>query len=248
MDKENRLNIVYTKTNQHYHIQWQYIFHSTKDSIYGQHVLCITSGGRQGPSFPSLSITYFRPAKIFWNRINSQPAIQRPWAQAAHQHQARTHQQLPQLPTAQSTNESMSDQGRYRSDKRGSAESEDGSRKKSKKDGEKYNPYLAHMQQDGDNGNGFNNDEPSLDSPLAGMKRRNTTAKQASKAEDSESNPFTGEPHSQKYFQILETRRNLPVHKQRFVIPQSAPHSTTGHHLGVVVECPSSIYKQAWFS
>lgn len=78
--------------------------------------------------------------------------------------------------------------------------------------GEKYNPYLAHMR-DGQNGNGV---EPSPDSPLAGMKRHHTTAKQAAKAEDNDSNPFTGRPHSQKYFQILETRRNLPVHKQRY--------------------------------
>ena len=78
-------------------------------------------------------------------------------------------------------------------------------------DGEKYNPYLAHMY-DGQNGNGV---EPAPDSPLAGFKRHATTAKQAYKAEDSESNPFTGRPHSQKYFQILEGRRNLPVHKQR---------------------------------
>ncbi|UZP42562.1 hypothetical protein NXS19_010378 [Fusarium pseudograminearum] len=47
------------------------------------------------------------------------------------------------------------------------------------------------------------------------MKRQHTTAKQAAKAEDSESNPFTGRPHSQKYFQILQSRRDLPVTKQR---------------------------------
>ncbi|CAJ0555078.1 Ff.00g051430.m01.CDS01 [Fusarium sp. VM40] len=101
--------------------------------------------------------------------------------------------------------------------KRSSADADETIRKKARKEGaedEQYNPYLAHMY---DNGNGSNGhgEEPSQDSPLAGMKRQQTTAKQASKAEDSESNPFTGRPHSQKYFQILQSRRDLPVHKQR---------------------------------
>jgi pre-mRNA-splicing factor ATP-dependent RNA helicase DHX15/PRP43 len=100
--------------------------------------------------------------------------------------------------------------------KRSSADADESTRKKAKKEGgndEKYNPYLAHMYDNGDsNGHG---EEPSPDSPLAGMKRQQTTAQQASKAEDSESNPFTGRPHSQKYFQILQSRRDLPVHKQR---------------------------------
>lgn len=99
--------------------------------------------------------------------------------------------------------------------KRSSADADESTRKKAKKDGEdeKYNPYLAHMYDNG-NSNGLGA-EPSPDSPLAGMKRQHTTASQASKAEDSESNPFTGRPHSQKYFQILQGRRDLPVHKQR---------------------------------
>ncbi|KAL4727571.1 DEAH-box ATP-dependent RNA helicase prp43 [Fusarium chlamydosporum] len=99
--------------------------------------------------------------------------------------------------------------------KRSSADADESTRKKAKKEGGdgKYNPYLAHMYDNGDsNGHG---EEPSPDSPLAGMKRQQTTAKQAAKAEDSESNPFTGRPHSQKYFQILQGRRDLPVHKQR---------------------------------
>jgi pre-mRNA-splicing factor ATP-dependent RNA helicase DHX15/PRP43 len=100
--------------------------------------------------------------------------------------------------------------------KRSSADADESIRKKAKKQGgddEKYNPYLAHMYDNGDsNGHG---EEPSPDSPLAGMKRQQTTAKQAAKAEDSESNPFTGRAHSQKYFQILQGRRDLPVHKQR---------------------------------
>ena len=77
------------------------------------------------------------------------------------------------------------------------------------------NQYLAHMYQDEARSNGFKSGEPSPNSPWAGMKRHETTAKQAEKVEDLDTNPFTGEPHSQKYFQILQTRRNLPVNKQR---------------------------------
>lgn len=85
----------------------------------------------------------------------------------------------------------------------------------------KYNPYLAHWS----NGNGDeDSDSKSSDrlpkgSPLAHFKRRMTTAKQAFEAENSDNNPFTGEPHSQQYFNILKSRRNLPVHKQRYVCP-----------------------------
>ena len=100
-----------------------------------------------------------------------------------------------------------------RGGKRSSAESDENTRKKSRK--EDYNPYLAHMHENGDDNNGSYADEPAPGSAFEGMKRRQTTAKQASKAEDGHSNPFTGVPHSQKYFQILETRRDLPVHKQR---------------------------------
>jgi pre-mRNA-splicing factor ATP-dependent RNA helicase DHX15/PRP43 len=99
-----------------------------------------------------------------------------------------------------------------RGGKRTSADSEESSRKKAKKEegqGEKYNPYLAHMQQE----NGFDSES----SPLSSLKIRETTAEQAAKIEDLSTNAFTGQEHSQKYFQILETRRDLPVHKQRFV-------------------------------
>ncbi|CCC07347.1 hypothetical protein SMACR_02354 [Sordaria macrospora] len=78
---------------------------------------------------------------------------------------------------------------------------------------EKYNPYLAHLNEDGNgNGNGNNGD---FESPLDSFERHNTTAVQAAQAEDSELNPWTGQPHSQRYFDILKTRRDLPVHKQR---------------------------------
>lgn len=72
---------------------------------------------------------------------------------------------------------------------------------------EKYNPYLAHLNEDANNG-----DFPS---PLDSFERHKTTAAQAAQAEDSELNPWTGQPHSQRYFDILKARRDLPVHKQR---------------------------------
>ncbi|KAI4866524.1 P-loop containing nucleoside triphosphate hydrolase protein [Hypoxylon rubiginosum] len=86
----------------------------------------------------------------------------------------------------------------------------------------KYNPYLAHWSNGNDDGdtkdgkNGFGlNDLLPKGSPLAHFERRKTTAKQAFEAENGDNNPFTGEPHSQQYFNILKTRSNLPVHKQR---------------------------------
>ena len=45
--------------------------------------------------------------------------------------------------------------------------------------------------------------------------RHATTAAMAEKAEDGPTNPFNGQPLSNKYFSILKTRRNLPVHVQR---------------------------------
>src|SRR5512140_1573428 len=78
------------------------------------------------------------------------------------------------------------------------------------KDSDRLNPYLAHHYQDDNNGqnNGFGG-------PLDKLERHKTTAAQAAKAEDSDLNPWTGQPHSQRYFDILKTRRNLPVCKQR---------------------------------
>lgn len=65
------------------------------------------------------------------------------------------------------------------------------------------NPYLAHMY-------------PSQSrSPLEGFVRHATTAAEAAKAENGPSNPFTNESLSSQYFNILKTRRDLPVHAQR---------------------------------
>jgi len=66
----------------------------------------------------------------------------------------------------------------------------------------KDNPYLAHMYE-----------EPVKDK----FRRHTTTAEMAKKAEDGPNNFLTGQPLSNQYFRILETRRNLPVHAQRYV-------------------------------
>ncbi|VBB83737.1 Putative Pre-mRNA-splicing factor ATP-dependent RNA helicase PRP43 [Podospora comata] len=89
--------------------------------------------------------------------------------------------------------------------KRSSVESDAQDSKRIKTD-DKPNPYLAHLNMDGAN---------DFKSPFDEMERHNTTALQAAKAEDSDINPWTGKPHSENYFKILKTRRDLPVSKQR---------------------------------
>ncbi|GAD97116.1 pre-mRNA-splicing factor ATP-dependent RNA helicase PRP43 [Paecilomyces variotii No. 5] len=76
------------------------------------------------------------------------------------------------------------------------------------------NPYLAHMYADESNGNAQDGAADSK-GPFAKFKRHQTTAEMAQKAEDGETNPFNGKPFSNKYFSILKTRRDLPVHAQR---------------------------------
>ena len=85
------------------------------------------------------------------------------------------------------------------------------------------NPYLAHMYENGNGAsNGYTNGYDAgyrhgsrHDSGLAGLPRHESTAAQAQKAEDGPNNPFNGAPLSQKYFDILKVRRNLPVRNQR---------------------------------
>lgn len=79
---------------------------------------------------------------------------------------------------------------------------------------DRANPYLAHM---------FDNSEPAQNgnsgsrasSVMKDLTRHQTTAKMAHVAEDGPLNPFNEKPLSQKYFDILKLRRNLPVHLQR---------------------------------
>lgn len=87
------------------------------------------------------------------------------------------------------------------------------------------NPYLAHMYgSNGDDGygsgwnarNGNVNGTPDS-TPLASFKRHKTTAAQAHEAENGPRNPFNSAPLSETYFSILKSRRDLPVHKQRYV-------------------------------
>lgn len=54
-----------------------------------------------------------------------------------------------------------------------------------------------------------------LSKELEGFVRHKSTAAQAEKVEDGKTNPFTGQEYSQKYFDILKVRRDLPVHAQR---------------------------------
>ncbi|KAG9781403.1 Pre-mRNA-splicing factor ATP-dependent RNA helicase PRP43 [Exophiala dermatitidis] len=80
----------------------------------------------------------------------------------------------------------------------------------------KDNPYLAHWHDNESNGYANGNGTPNRnDGPLAGFQRHKTTAEMARAAEDGKLNPFTGRPHSDRYFSILQTRRDLPVQAQR---------------------------------
>lgn len=86
------------------------------------------------------------------------------------------------------------------------------------------NPYLAHMYNDNNNDDGNQSYDRSYNGGGAGpsdglkhFKRHATTTALAAKAEDGPYNAFNGNPLSEKYFRILKTRRNLPVHAQRWV-------------------------------
>ena len=88
----------------------------------------------------------------------------------------------------------------------------------------KSNPYLAHMYDEDESYNGYSNgygktidrtSKISEASTLRRLPRHRTTAAMAKKAEDGPANAFTGRPLSSQYFNILKTRRNLPVHSQR---------------------------------
>lgn len=89
---------------------------------------------------------------------------------------------------------------------------------------DRQNPYLAHMynsDEPADSGvslNGMSNGSSlgsSKHGALSKIKRHASTAKQAKEAEDGPLNPFTGSNLSERYFGILKTRRDLPVHAQR---------------------------------
>ena len=89
-------------------------------------------------------------------------------------------------------------------------------------DEDKPNPYLAYMNMDGANYNGYGNGHAGgssrSTSSLTKFQRHSTTAALARKAEDGPFNPFNSKPLSDKYISILKVRRNLPVHAQRLVL------------------------------
>jgi pre-mRNA-splicing factor ATP-dependent RNA helicase DHX15/PRP43 len=80
------------------------------------------------------------------------------------------------------------------------------------------NPYLAHMYEEDQPTNGYSNgysNGTQTAGPLSKFKRHHTTAAEAEVVEAGSVNPFTGHEHSERYFSILKTRRDLPVHQQR---------------------------------
>lgn len=92
----------------------------------------------------------------------------------------------------------------------------------------KSNPYLAHMYETAPVENGYSNGysngyeltKPRLGgsqqgTALSKFPRHATDASMAKRAEDGPNNPFNGQSLSKQYFNILKTRRNLPVHAQR---------------------------------
>ncbi len=88
------------------------------------------------------------------------------------------------------------------------------------------NPYLAHHYEGAsESHNGYSNGYGRPANKFNGtsntstprMPRHETNAAMARKAEDGPNNPFNGRPFSTSYFNILKTRRNLPVHAQRSV-------------------------------
>ena len=85
----------------------------------------------------------------------------------------------------------------------------------------KENPYLAHMYENNEEGgysNGQRQNGNGDASILSTFTRHETTAAQAHKAEDGPANPFNNQPLSSQYFNILKTRRDLPVQDRKSVV------------------------------
>jgi pre-mRNA-splicing factor ATP-dependent RNA helicase DHX15/PRP43 len=99
-------------------------------------------------------------------------------------------------------------------------------RQKLSDDMDRSNPYLAHIyEQEESNGveldhsksytNGYSSKSNGSANSLSSFKRHATSAKLAKVAEDGPRNPFKDGQLSERYFSILKTRRDLPVHAQR---------------------------------
>ncbi|KAI8920799.1 P-loop containing nucleoside triphosphate hydrolase protein [Powellomyces hirtus] len=89
--------------------------------------------------------------------------------------------------------------------------SEDRPRKKIRTDGSSSKKDFTPIDENAVKGNPYLAHHDILPTLIPGK----TTSKQAEAYENAEKNLFTGRPFTQKYRDILNTRRNLPVHKQR---------------------------------
>ncbi|KIJ37600.1 hypothetical protein M422DRAFT_33691, partial [Sphaerobolus stellatus SS14] len=75
------------------------------------------------------------------------------------------------------------------------------------------NPYLTHLPAHL-RGSGSSSSDVTKDHPLHGFLPRKVTASQVHKALASDTNPFTGQPHTAQFKKILEGRKKLPVFAQ----------------------------------
>ncbi|KAG2142414.1 P-loop containing nucleoside triphosphate hydrolase protein [Suillus clintonianus] len=81
----------------------------------------------------------------------------------------------------------------------------------------KKNPYLAHRHPTGRATSGtsnFNGANASSRQPLFGFLPRNVTADRVHLALEHDLNPFTEQPHTAQYKEILEARKKLPIFAQ----------------------------------
>ena len=90
-----------------------------------------------------------------------------------------------------------------------------GAKIKAQEEADKNNKYLAHLYpEEQSHWHGRGGAHPSAPF-FRDLERHKTTTDQAEALEDGVDNAFTGRPHTTKYFNILEVRRDLPVHRQR---------------------------------
>ncbi|KAK9471987.1 P-loop containing nucleoside triphosphate hydrolase protein [Dipodascopsis tothii] len=82
-------------------------------------------------------------------------------------------------------------------------------------DDTKSNPYLSHLDDEQDHSYSSPAARLNIKGTTMDLIQHKTTADQATKAEDGPNNFFNGKRLSQKYFDILKVRRDLPVHQQR---------------------------------
>ncbi|EMR11150.1 pre-mRNA-splicing factor ATP-dependent RNA helicase PRP43 [Pneumocystis murina B123] len=76
------------------------------------------------------------------------------------------------------------------------------------------NPYISNLEKDMSQSKSCIN-SGNFNFLWTSFKKHRTTAEQAEKLENGPINPFNGASFSEKYFNILKKRRQLPVHSQR---------------------------------